>query len=162
VAVAAAEGTPVRCYFAGGLCSSGSELAPVDSRAFLIDARGQDVELRPTLVHLLESFCAGSGDSVTGYVQRGARWEPRFDRGSVLGYVRNARRPETWPRLGPWRQAVLVRTTGGWVADPFGVMRLLSAERRQVLRARLGAELRARLKRRPLVRVEKAAAEITR
>ncbi len=243
-AVAAAEGTAVRCYFAGGLCGSGSELAPADSRAFLIDARGRDAALRPALVHLLESFCAGSGDSVTGYVRRGVRWEPRFeagggvaaarwgladhqalvrryvraaaraavkaaavvdqaelaalrpalianlqalwrqpsyaeaeqwgsfpfegdwgvtmlgraaDRGDVLGYVRHAASPEDWPRLGPWRQAVLVRTVGGRVADPFGLMRLLSAERRQVLRVQLGAQLRARrarLGRRPVIRVE--------
>jgi FMN phosphatase YigB (HAD superfamily) len=250
-AVAAAEGTPVRCYFAGGLCGSGSELAPANSRAFLIDARGQDVALRPALVHLLESFCAGSGDSVTGYVKRGARWEPRFDhgggaaaarwgladhqalvrryvraaaraavkaaavvdqaelaalrpalianlqalwrqpsyaeaeqwgsfpfegdwgvtmlgraadRGDVLGYVRHAASPEAWPRLGPWRQAVLVRTVGRRaagrrVADPFGLLRLLSAERRQVLRAQVGARVQARRVRRVLVRVEDAATE---
>jgi len=230
-AVAAAEGTRVRCYFAGGLCGSGSELAPAGSRAFLIDARGQDVALRPALVHLLESFCAGSGDSVTGYVQRGARWEPRFDhgggaaaarwgladhqalvrryvraaaraavkaaavvdqaelaalrpalianlqalwrqpsyaeaerwgsfpfegdwgvtmlgraadRGDVLGYVRHASSPQAWPRLGPWRQAVLVRTVGRRVADPLGLLRLLSAERRQVLRAQVRARVQAR------------------
>jgi len=230
-AVAAAEGTRVRCYFAGGLCGSGSELAPAGSRAFLIDARGQDVALRPALVHLLESFCAGSGDSVTGYVQRDARWEPRFDhgggaaaarwgladhqalvrryvraaaraavkaaavvdqaelaalrpalianlqalwrqpsyaeaerwgsfpfegdwgvtmlgraadRGDVLGYVRHAASPEAWPRLGPWRQAVLVRTVGRRVADPLGLLRVLSAERRQVLRAQVRARVQAR------------------
>jgi len=231
-AVAADQGTQVRCYFTGGLCGAGSEHAPADSRAYLINARGQDAALRPALVHLLESFCAGSGDSVTGYVQGGSRWEPRFDRGGgagaarwgladhqalvrcyvraasraaakvqaevslpelaalrpalianlqalwrqptyaeaerwgsfpfegdwgvtalgraagrgdLLGYVRHFARPADWPRFGPWRQAVLVRTIGGRrAADPFGMLRVLSGERRQVVRAQLAARVRRR------------------
>jgi FMN phosphatase YigB (HAD superfamily) len=226
-AVAADQGTQVRCYFAGGLCGSGSELAPAESRAFLIDARGRDMALRVPLVHLIESFCAGSGDSVTGYVQHGARWEPRVDRGGgaaaarwgladhqalvrcyvqaaaqavvkaeavvdlaelaalrpalianlqalwrqpsyaeaerwgsfpfegdwgvtelgrrgewadVVRLLRCVARPQGWPRFGPWRQAVLARTIGGRVvADPFGMLRVPSAERRQLLRAQLRA-----------------------
>src|SRR5580698_3723482 len=57
----------------------GSQGAPQGSRAFLIDARGEESELRPALVHLMESFCAGSGDSVIGYAQAGDGWRPRFD-----------------------------------------------------------------------------------
>lgn len=68
VAVAAAQGTDVRCYFAGGLCGFESRVAPEGSRAFLIDARNEEPELRPALVHLLESFCAGSGGSTLGYM----------------------------------------------------------------------------------------------
>jgi hypothetical protein len=68
VAMAAAQGADVRCYFAGGLCGRESQVAPEDSRAYLIDARNEEPELRPALVHLLESFCAGSGGSTLGYM----------------------------------------------------------------------------------------------
>jgi FMN phosphatase YigB (HAD superfamily) len=75
-AIAAAEGTGVRCYFAGGLCGRGSVVAPGDSRAFLIDARGEEPELRAALVHLMETFCAGSGGSTLGYAETDGRWHP--------------------------------------------------------------------------------------
>ena len=84
VAVAAAQETQVRCYFAGGLCGRGSERAPRDSRAFLIDARGEEPKLRPALVHLLESFCAGSGGSAVGYAHVDGHWVPRLDNGGDL------------------------------------------------------------------------------
>jgi FMN phosphatase YigB (HAD superfamily) len=76
--IAAAEGASVRCYFAGGLCGRGSVVAPQDSRAFLIDARGEEPELRAALVHLMESFCAGSGGSTIGYAEADGRWHPRL------------------------------------------------------------------------------------
>jgi hypothetical protein len=76
VTIAAAQGTSVRCYFAGGLCGRGSVVAPEDSRAFLIDARGEEPELRAALVHLMESFCAGSGGSTLGYAETDGRWHP--------------------------------------------------------------------------------------
>jgi hypothetical protein len=79
VAVAADQGTQVTCYFVGGLCGRGSEHAPRDSRAFLIDARGLESKQRRTLVYLLESFCAGSGGSTIGYARAGDRWVPRLD-----------------------------------------------------------------------------------
>ncbi len=237
-AVAAAHGTQVRCYFAGGLCGQGSQQAPRDSRAFLIEARGLEPEHQPALVHLMESFCAGSGDSTIGYAWAGDRWIPRFGTGGgsvtarwglaeyqalVRCYVQAAGRAvikagsdmslnelqalrpalianlqalwrypsyaeaELWgsfpfeadnelavlgrpvvrddllsylrhftgtaerPRLGPWQQAVLIRTIGGKrLADPFGVLRVLSAGQREVLRA----QMRARLARRPVIRIE--------
>jgi hypothetical protein len=80
-AIAADQGTQVRCYFAGGLCGQGSQRAPRDSRAFLIDARGHEPKHRKALVHLMESFCAGSGDSTIGYARAGDRWIPRFGTG---------------------------------------------------------------------------------
>jgi hypothetical protein len=76
VRIAAAQGANVLCYFAGGLCGRGSAIAPQDSRAFLIDARGEEPELRKALVHLMESFCAGSGGSTLGYTETGGRWQP--------------------------------------------------------------------------------------
>jgi FMN phosphatase YigB (HAD superfamily) len=78
VAVAADQGANVRCYFAGGLCGRGSEHAPRESRAFLIDARGDEPKLRPALVHLLETFCAGSGSSTIGYAKLNGQYVPRF------------------------------------------------------------------------------------
>ena len=237
-AVAADQGTQVRCYFAGGLCGQGSQRAPRDSRAFLIDARGLEPKQRPALVHLMESFCAGSGDSTIGYAWAGDRWIPRFGTGGgsvtarwgladyqalvrcyvqvagravvkagsemslaelqairpalianllalwrcpsyaeaelwgsfpfeaddglavlgrpvgrddLLGYLRHFTGTTERPRLGPWQQAVLVRTIGGKrLTDPFGVLRVLSAGQRQVLRARV----RVRLARLPVVRIE--------
>jgi hypothetical protein len=228
-AVAADQGTRVRCYFAGGLCGRGSQRAPQGSRAFLIDARGEESKLRPALVHLIESFCAGSGDSVIGYVRAGDRWQPRFDdaggraatqwgladyqalirsyvqaachaarkaeadvslpelaalrpalianlqalwrtpnyaeaefwgsfpfesdygltklaqpvsRIDLLAYARHFARPVAWPRFGPWRQAVLVRTIGGGrFTDPFGLLQALSPARRRTLRAKVRARL---------------------
>ena len=79
IAVAADQGAQVQCYFAGGLCGRGSQRAPKESRAFLIDARGEEPKLRSVLVHLLETFCAGSGRSTSGYVRTGSNWVPRFD-----------------------------------------------------------------------------------
>jgi FMN phosphatase YigB (HAD superfamily) len=76
--IAAAQGTRVRCYFAGGLCGRESLAAPRDSRAYLIDSRGEEPELRRALVHLLETFCAGSGGSTLGYQQSAGRWVPRL------------------------------------------------------------------------------------
>jgi FMN phosphatase YigB (HAD superfamily) len=233
-AVAADQGTQVRCYFAGGLCGRGSQGAPQGSRAFLIDARGEESELRPALVHLMESFCAGSGDSVIGYAQAGDGWRPRFDDASghatarwglagyqalirsyvqaacqavrkaeadmslpelaalrpalianlralwrtpsyaeaefwgsfpfegdcgltslaqpvsrieLLSYVRHFARPAAWPRFGPWRQAVLVRTVGGGrFPDPFGLLQVLSPSRRPTLRAKVRARLARQVK----------------
>lgn len=78
VSIAAAEETQVRCYFAGGLCGRESLAAPEDSRAYLIDSRGEEPELRRALVHLLETFCAGSGGSTLGYAQSRGRWAPRL------------------------------------------------------------------------------------
>ncbi len=78
VAIAATQGTKVLCYFAGGLCGQESAIAPQDSRAFLIDARGREPELRKALVHLMESFCAGSGGSTLGYTETGGGWHPRL------------------------------------------------------------------------------------
>ena len=78
VSIAAAQGTQVRCYFAGGLCGRESLAAPLDSRAYLIDSRGEEPELRRALVHLLETFCAGSGGSTLGYRQSAGRWVPRL------------------------------------------------------------------------------------
>lgn len=237
-AIAADQGTQVRCYFAGGLCGRGSQRAPRDSRAFLIDARGLEPKHRPALVHLMESFCAGSGASAIGYARAGDRWVPRFGadgggvtarwgladyqalvrsyvqaagravakagcqmslaelqalrpalianlralwrypsyaeaelwgsfpfeaddglavlgrpvcRDDLLGYLRHFTGATGRPRLGPWEQAVLVRTIGGKrLSDPFGVLRVLSAGQREVLRARV----RARLARRAVVRIE--------
>ena len=76
VGIAAAQGTRVRCYFAGGLCGRESLAAPQDSRAYLIDSRGEEPELRLALVHLLETFCAGSGGSTLGYQESAGRWVP--------------------------------------------------------------------------------------
>lgn len=87
-AIAADQGTQVRCYFAGGLCGHGSHRAPRDSRAFLIDARGLEAKDRPALVHLMESFCAGSGDSAIGYARAGDRWIPRFGSGGASATAR--------------------------------------------------------------------------
>jgi FMN phosphatase YigB (HAD superfamily) len=78
VRIAAAQGADVRCYFAGGLCGRESLVAPEDSRAYLIDSRGEETELRRALVHLLESFCAGRGGSTLGYAQSQGRWAPRL------------------------------------------------------------------------------------
>ena len=78
VSIAAAQGTHVRCYFAGGLCGRESLAAPQDSRAYLIDSRGEEPELRRALVHLLETFCAGSGGSTLGYQESAGRWVPRL------------------------------------------------------------------------------------
>jgi FMN phosphatase YigB (HAD superfamily) len=78
VAIAATQGAHVLCYFAGGLCGQRSAVAPQDSRAFLIDARGEEPGLRKALVHLMESFCAGSGGSTLGYMETGGRWHPRL------------------------------------------------------------------------------------
>jgi FMN phosphatase YigB (HAD superfamily) len=78
VRIAAAQETDVRCYFAGGLCGQESLAAPEDSRAYLIDSRGEEPELRRALVHLLETFCAGSGGSTLGYTQSQERWVPRL------------------------------------------------------------------------------------
>jgi FMN phosphatase YigB (HAD superfamily) len=78
VKIAAAQGTSVLCYFAGGLCGQESAAAPEDSRAFLIDARGEEPETRQALVHLMESFCAGSGGSTLGYAETDGRWGPRL------------------------------------------------------------------------------------
>jgi FMN phosphatase YigB (HAD superfamily) len=80
VRIAAAQETQVRCYFAGGLCGRESLAAPEDSRAYLIDSRGEEPELRRALVHLLETFCAGSGGSTLGYEQSQGRWVPRLAR----------------------------------------------------------------------------------
>jgi hypothetical protein len=69
----------------------------------------------------------------------------------LLGYLRHFTGTAELPRPGPWAQAVLVRTIGGKrLPDPFGVARVLSAGQRQELRARV----RARLTRRPVVRIE--------
>jgi hypothetical protein len=78
VKIAAAQRTSVLCYFAGGLCGQESVAAPEDSRAFLIDARGKEPETRQALVHLMESFCAGSGGSTLGYAETDGRWGPRL------------------------------------------------------------------------------------
>ena len=78
VTIAEAKGTKVLCYFAGGLLGKDSLLAPQDSRTYLINARGADPELRPALVHLLETFCAGTGGSTLGYVEADGRWLPRL------------------------------------------------------------------------------------
>ena len=80
VRIAATQETQVRCYFAGGLCGRESLAAPEDSRAYLIDSRGEEPELRRALVHLLETFCAGSGGSTLGYQQSQGRWVPRLAR----------------------------------------------------------------------------------
>ena len=103
--IAAAQGTQVRCYFAGGLCGEKSLGAPPDSRAYLIDSRGEESELRLFLVHLLETFCAGSGGSTLGYQESDGHWVPRLApdetnpamrwglqdyQGLVRGYVRSA------------------------------------------------------------------------
>lgn len=77
-AIAADQGVGILCYFAGGLCGQGSAAAPRDSRAYLIDARGEEPGLRKPLVHLMESFCAGSGGSTLGYAETGGRWHPRL------------------------------------------------------------------------------------
>jgi FMN phosphatase YigB (HAD superfamily) len=77
-AIAAAQGTDVLCYFAGGLCGRESVGAPKDSRAFLIDARGEEPQTRQALVHLMESFCAGSGGSTLGYEETDGRWGPQL------------------------------------------------------------------------------------
>jgi hypothetical protein len=76
--MAAAEGTEVVCYFTGGLCGRESLVAPKDSRAYLIDARGDEPADRPALVHLLETFCAGTGGSTLGYMAVQDRWAPRL------------------------------------------------------------------------------------
>ena len=78
VAIAAAQGAKVLCYFAGGLCGQESAVAPEDSRAFLVNARGEEPALRKALVHLMESFCAGSGGSTLGYTETDGRWHPRL------------------------------------------------------------------------------------
>jgi FMN phosphatase YigB (HAD superfamily) len=78
VRIAAAQETDVRCYFAGGLCGRESLAAPQDSRAYLIDSRGEEPELRRALVHLLETFCAGSGGSTLGYQESQGAWVPRL------------------------------------------------------------------------------------
>jgi hypothetical protein len=78
VMIAAAQGTNVLCYFAGGLCGRESVTAPEHSRAFFIDARGEEPETRQALVHLMESFCAGSGGSTLGYGETDGRWGPQL------------------------------------------------------------------------------------
>jgi FMN phosphatase YigB (HAD superfamily) len=78
VTMAENQGAKVVCYFAGGLCGKDSLIAPQDSRTYLIDARGADPELRPALVHLLETFCAGTGGSTLGYLEADGRWLPRL------------------------------------------------------------------------------------
>jgi FMN phosphatase YigB (HAD superfamily) len=78
VAIAASQSTEVLCYFAGGLCGHSSKLAPKDGRAYLIDARGKEPKIRPALVHLLETFCAGGGGSTLGYVATQGRYFPRL------------------------------------------------------------------------------------
>ena len=81
-AIAAYQGTHVLCYFAGGLCGKGSQRAPEDSKTFLIDARGEESKLSLALIHLLETFCAGSGRSAIGYAKYDDHWIPRFDSSS--------------------------------------------------------------------------------
>jgi hypothetical protein len=78
VTIAAAQGTNVVCYFAGGLCGQKSVSAPEESRAFLIDARGEEPDTRQALVHLMESFCAGSGGTTLGYAETDGLWGPRL------------------------------------------------------------------------------------
>ena len=78
VTIAAAQRTNVLCYFAGGLCGQESADAPESSRAFLIDARGEEPQTRQALVHLMESFCAGSGGSTLGYAETNGQWGPRL------------------------------------------------------------------------------------
>lgn len=76
VAIASKQGTDVSCYFAGGLCGVGAKAAPRDSRAYLINTRTNDPELRRTLVSLLETFCAGSGGSTLGYTMADGQYLP--------------------------------------------------------------------------------------
>jgi len=78
VAMAAARDTRVISYFAGGLCGLDSQLAPGDSRAYLIDARGEEPKLRAALVHLLETFYAGSGGTTLGYIEEHGQFLPRL------------------------------------------------------------------------------------
>ncbi len=78
VSMAAAQGTDVLCYFAGGLSGPGSQAAPEDSRAFLIDTRGEESELDLPMVILTESFCAGSGGTTLGYTAADGRYLPRL------------------------------------------------------------------------------------
>jgi hypothetical protein len=78
VAMAAQQGTDVLCYFAGGLCGAGARVAPEDSRAFLINTRTDEPELRASLVGLLETFCAGTGGSTLGYVATDGQYAPRL------------------------------------------------------------------------------------
>jgi len=79
VAMADAHGTAVRSYFVGGLLGRGSERAPKDYGAFLVDARGQEPAISPALVHLMESFCSGTESSTTGYEEVNGRYLPHFD-----------------------------------------------------------------------------------
>ena len=79
VAVAGSQGAEVHCYFAGGLCGKGAELAPKGSQAFLVDARGEELAIKPALVHLLETFCAGTEPSTIGFDHRDGGYFPRFD-----------------------------------------------------------------------------------
>lgn len=78
VAIAAEQGTDVECYFAGGLCGPQAQAAPKDSRAFLIDNRTEATDLKPILVALLESFCAGNSGSTLGYLAVDGQYVPRL------------------------------------------------------------------------------------
>ena len=78
VTIASEQGTDVSCYFAGGLCGPEAQAAPKDSRAFLIDNRTEVLELRPILIALLETFCAGSNGSTLGYIAADGQYLPRL------------------------------------------------------------------------------------
>ena len=78
VTIASERGTDVSCYFAGGLCGPEAQAAPKDSQAFFIDNRTEVPGLKPILVALLESFCAGSGGSTLGYMEADGQYFPRL------------------------------------------------------------------------------------
>ncbi len=78
-AIAEAEGSTLRCYFAGGLAGAGSASAPADSRAYLVEGRGIDVPDLTGMVHLLETFCSGTEGSAVGYEVVEGTYRPTLD-----------------------------------------------------------------------------------
>jgi hypothetical protein len=77
--VAEAEGTSIRCYFAGGLVGADSTSAPPGSRAYLVHALGIDLPDRLGLIYLLETFCSGTEGSTLGYEEVAGTYRPTLN-----------------------------------------------------------------------------------
>jgi FMN phosphatase YigB (HAD superfamily) len=143
VAIAADQGAEVLPYFTGGLAGHGSEFAPENSRAFLIEARGEEPAIQQPLVHLLESFCAGHGHSAIGYAEYDGRYIPAFANNEadvmtahwdldtyqqlVLGYVEIAAQALkrngmtlTLADLGAIRPALIKNVVALWRSPTYG------------------------------------------
>ena len=81
-----------------------------------------------------------------------------FSLRDLLSYAWHFKSTSRRPQFGPWRQAVVVRTIGGRLpTGPFGLLQVMSPAQRQIQLAKV----RAKLARRPEVRVEDIAVQGT-